>query len=228
MVNFWEKPESGKGITNKMPRYVNPEQPQSNVNVTVNAQSSAPKLIQMNCPNCGAGLTVNSKFETATCNACGSTFPVDSGTTKIETRIVDEAEIKRQEAEKEIALKNIELKEKEKEHDHKIGKMIIVGYGIFMLFLFVSMGISRCQDTIQDKRSEKAGMIKAPNSDTLKNENYKYVESTLKASGFTSIELIDIDENDNSGKVKTVSINGDSDFYNDWFYPDAKVVISYH
>ena len=65
-------------------------------------------------------------------------------------------------------------------------------------------------------------------------EYYKTVVGQLEGNGFTNIEEVDLndaDKNDNweDGEVKTVSIGGDSDFWDgDYFDPNAKVVVTYH
>ena len=87
------------------------------------------------------------------------------------------------------------------------------------------------RNEITKNQAIKDGKINAGAHYELVDLDYKTVEAQLRAAGFTDIELIDLNDFGlffwDDGKVTNVSIGGDSSFdSNDWFYPDAKVVIT--
>ena len=87
--------------------------------------------------------------------------------------------------------------------------------------------------TLAPKVAESQGKISAGYYRDLIGEDYEMVEAHFEAAGFTNIELIDLDDAGlafwNEGKVKTISVGGDTSFEStDYFDPDTKVVISYH
>lgn len=86
---------------------------------------------------------------------------------------------------------------------------------------------------IREKNAIRDGKINAGYYKDFVDEDYKTVEAHFRAAGFTNIELIDLNDAGimfwKNEDVEFVSIAGNSTFNSDdWFYPDAKVVISYH
>ena len=100
---------------------------------------------------------------------------------------------------------------------------LLIGFGAIMA------GIER----IEEHRAQKEGKISAGSSSSLIEQDYRTVVATLEATGFTNIEVIDLNNSGlafwNDGKVETISIGGNTSFSSsDYFYPDTKVVITHH
>ena len=81
--------------------------------------------------------------------------------------------------------------------------------------------------------NKNSGKISAGYYQDLVGEDYKTVEAHFQAAGFKNIELIDLDDSGiafwNDGKVKTISVGGNTSFESlDFFDPETKVIISYH
>ena len=67
----------------------------------------------------------------------------------------------------------------------------------------------------------------------MEEKKYKAIKETLETEGFTNITLIDLDDagffDKRKNTIDHVSIDGDTSFSSsDYFYPDAKIIISYH
>ncbi len=80
---------------------------------------------------------------------------------------------------------------------------------------------------------ESKGKVTVGDCDDLLGEDYEAVLAHFEAAGFTDIELIDLDDSGilfwKKGKVAMILIGGKIDFEEtDWFWPDTKVIISYH
>jgi len=87
-----------------------------------------------------------------------------------------------------------------------------------------------------DRAAEKAkaeGKITAGNYEDYKDENYEAVVEQLETLGFENITTIDLDDAGvaiwKEDKVESVSIEGDTTFYdNDYYEPNVKIIIKYH
>ena len=87
--------------------------------------------------------------------------------------------------------------------------------------------------SIRGSISKAQGKISAGDYNDLIGQHYKSVVAHFEAAGFTNIEVIDLNDAGiaiwNEEKVASISIGGDTSFESvDWFYPDTKVVITYH
>lgn len=89
------------------------------------------KLINLKCPECNAELKVNPDREFIYCEYCGTKILLDKEE-KI-TRTIDEAEIRKAEAEEKIKIKEIESDEKK--HKYLLIEMVVTI--IFIIVFFV-------------------------------------------------------------------------------------------
>ena len=102
--------------------------------------------------------------------------------------------------------------------------VVLIGFGAIMA------GI----EAIEERQAQKEGKISVgSSSSSLIKQDYETVVANLEAAGFTNIEVIDLNDAGlafwNDGKVESISIGGDTSFdSSDYFYPDAKVVITHH
>ncbi len=98
------------------------------------------KLVELKCPNCGGELKVNPEREFVTCGYCHTEFKVDDEISRSETHhiITDEAKIKEVEYIKEVKLKELEMKEKEKQRESLILKIQIIVSVILGLIAVIS------------------------------------------------------------------------------------------
>ena len=178
------------------------------------------KLKPIECPSCGA--SIKEKFkdrDTIFCSYCGQQIYLDdekqeyniniSKTTH--THYVDEAKV---------------LHEINNKKEFKCAMIVLlITFAIPFVILLIIF--------LHEKLSVANGKISAGYYKDLLGEDYKTVKSHFKAAGFTNIELIDLDDSGlffmNDGKVKSISVGGDTSFDSMNFYdPDTKVVISYH
>ena len=107
--------------------------------------------------------------------------------------------------------------------------------GLFIILSIINGVRSSVESYVDSKEKEQAiadGKISVGfDYWDLTLENYKYVEELLRGRGFTNIHLIEIGDgtSNDKGKVKSISIDGNQNFRDDdFFYPDDKIVISYH
>ena len=195
-------------------------------------------LYSTKCPECGAPITFKGNSNKCFCAHCGLEINKEENTININKnttyRKIDEAKIKRVEFERE--------KDREDRNLTKLSYFLVAGFASIAIVAFIIFGYTVKSDS--DKRAEEkaiyeasmeeAGMIKLPNSHGYyEDRNYKVVEAEFAALGFTNIELIDLGDvlffSKDHEMVESVSIAGDSGFYyNDYFSPDDKVIISYH
>ena len=75
-------------------------------------------LISVKCPACGASLSIEEGRQQVFCSYCGSKVLVNNDHEYV-YRHIDEAAIKKAEADKAIRLKELEIKEKEREQKRK-------------------------------------------------------------------------------------------------------------
>lgn len=92
------------------------------------------------CPGCGADLTVkDGNRDFMFCEYCGTKVRLDDYQ---EThRYVNEAEVKRVEAEKELKLKQMELDEQKRKDEDKGSSKALIGCVIIVLLLLLSQYI---------------------------------------------------------------------------------------
>lgn len=92
------------------------------------------------CPSCGAELTVkDDNRDFMFCEFCGTKVRLDDYQ---EThRYVNEAEIQRVKAEKELELKKMEFEERKRKDDDKSLMYFLIGDAIFIAFCLIFMVI---------------------------------------------------------------------------------------
>lgn len=86
---------------------------------------------------------------------------------------------------------------------------------------------------IRSTHEKSNGNIKAGSYSDYVGRNYKAVQAELEATGFTNIQLIDLNDSGikfcKKNKVEFISIVDKSNFESvDYFSPNDKIVISYH
>jgi len=181
------------------------------------------KLIELKCKSCGAILQVNEELKNVSCNYCGQNFIMDNEKKEyiinkninIHKRYTNDADV--------IRAKNETRKDNKEFRETMIG--IIGGIGI-PLFIIISIVIGL---SINKWVAQSEGKISAGYYRDLLGKDYETVEAHFEAAGFTNIELIDLNDFWNKGKVETISVGGDTSFESmDYFSPETKVVISHH
>lgn len=83
------------------------------------------KIIEFKCPHCGADLTVEEGRSTLFCQYCGGKLVLDEFDKKT-VRIINDAELEKVRAEKELALAKIEYRIKRNKTERLIGIIVIV------------------------------------------------------------------------------------------------------
>lgn len=187
------------------------------------------KLHKLTCSNCNGILDMEIAEDTTSffCPYCGQKFYLDDEKKEysinkninfnknIHKRYTDDAEV-------------IKAKNKDKENKRSwialiVCAIIAIGIPFGMLAKF----------NIEEIVAKSEGKINAGFYRDLLDKDYKTVEAHFEAAGFTDIELIDLNDAGiafwNDGQVEIISVGGDTDFDStDWFYPNTKVIISYH
>ncbi len=117
----------------------------------------------------------------------------------------------------------------------RLGGAVIVIF--FVVFGFVFMAIDEDKDERQNKNDMQKAISEGKinvgeNYAYFEGENYKTVIKQFEDMGFVNIEKLPIKDHNpfnNTGKVKTISIGGDSNFDKyDCFSPEDRVVVSYY
>ena len=187
------------------------------------------KLLQMDCPGCGAAMEMNITENTKLvhCPYCGRQCYLDDGKREytinkninvnknIHTRHTDDADV--------IRAKN---------ETNKDVKMLFAILGVFVLMMLFFALMMWIEDY---EAKPKDGEIKMPCAvSDYKGESYEDVIRELEDLGFDNIETSakkDLVTGwiTKDGSVEKVSIGGDSDFEEgDIFKEDAEVVVIYH
>lgn len=189
------------------------------------------KITSVKCPECGANLKIEEGRSFCFCQYCGCKIMLDeekneftynkninnsiSINKSIHKKYTDDAEV--------IRAQN------EASKDKRDFKQFLIYMLFLMLFpICITLGL-----LLNESVAKSEGKISAGSYSELIGEDYHTVEAHFESAGFTNIELIDLNDSGlafwNDGKVKTISVGGDTKFTStDWFKPDTKVVISYH
>lgn len=194
------------------------------------------RVIKLTCPECGGNIEIENDRSFCFCKYCGARVMLDdeSHTVNINKNIyvkkdihntkryIDDAEIEKVKAE--------ERKNKSDNVTFLIMMGILVG---IMIFCFLMSAIEENKEERRVQKEIDAGKIQAGYYGDLEGEDYKSVVAHFESAGFTDIELIDLDDSGiafwTNEEVESISIGGNTKFTkDDWFYPDTKVVISYH
>lgn len=179
------------------------------------------KLHVLKCPECHANLEIEEGLKTCYCKYCGCQINIDEEkhehtiNKNIHKRYTDDADVIRAKTE-----------DKESRRTFKAG--IAVWVILIVMVLALPLGLHINKTIAQNEGKISAGYYK-----DLVGKDYKTVEAHFEAAGFTDIQLVDLEDSGlmfwSKGKVDTISVGGDTSFESsDWFYPDTKVIISYH
>lgn len=185
------------------------------------------KLRALKCPECNAKLEIEDDLKVCFCKYCGCQIALDAEKQEytinknininktVHKRYTNDADV--------IRAKNEASKEN---RDFAQG---LISLGILCLIPIFIFGGQFLNDAVNQGK----GKINAGYYGDLVGKDYQTVEAHFEAAGFTNIELVDLDDSGlafwTEGKVDTISVGGDTSFDSiDWFYPDTKVVISYH
>lgn len=187
------------------------------------------KLHKLTCPNCNGDLNIeiDEGLTSVFCPYCGQKFFVDDE--KQEWTINKNININKNIHKRYTNDADVIRAKNEAQKDNRDFRQILIIIGICFLIPIGIFGGMYLNKTI----AQSQGKINAGYYRDLVGKNYETVVAHFEAAGFTNIELIDLDNAGiafwNEGKVDTISIGGDTDFEStDWFYPDTKVIISYH
>ena len=210
-------------------------------------------LKEIKCPSCGADIKGETKGDTLFCKYCGQEIKLNNENEYIQ-RNSDEIEIKKLEMEQLIYLKELDIKEKEKERTRKgqyiayaiAGVVTIVGVvfiylshlviGIILLIIALLIAFFALGSGEMGKENSLAPYEVNVNAAMLeyKDRNYNSITALYKSIGFTNITTIPLCDlksgsDDNNENVVNVLINGVNDFkVGDVFKKADIVVISYH
>lgn len=215
------------------------------------------QLIPIKCPNCDASLNIEEGRKQLYCSYCGAKILVNNENEYI-YRTIDEASIKRSEAESALRLKELELEEKENERNrnarftaYKVAAAVGAIGIIFLTFnindlvaMFAILGsMSIALYSFLSKQNDNRKHTSSPNSNEVKistqmidytNKKYNSIVTLYKKMGFTNVTAIplcdlNIRNAKKNGFVKNIEINGESDFCEDDIFPKSSVVIiTYH
>lgn len=211
------------------------------------------KFNSIKCPECGASLPIEENRTQLFCSYCGTRIIVTNENEYIYHHI-DEASIKKAEADKAVQLKKLEIIERKRAEATKIKKIkiiisIIMGVvGVLLMLAGAGMGglvgllvlegvmfiwiLSANKDEDDLDFGDK---VKVPTSiSEYEKMSYTAIESIFKEVGFTNIECIPLNDLTTGllkkpSMVESITINGHEIESGGKKFPcDAKVVISYH
>ena len=105
------------------------------------------KLISLKCPECNAKLDVEEGRKQVYCTYCGTKILLDNENETVHRRI-DDAKIKRAEADASVKLKELEIKEYQMHQSNRRRKirtilsvsLLLVGLSILLSDLFLKLG----------------------------------------------------------------------------------------
>lgn len=208
------------------------------------------KVETISCPNCNAALDLLNKSITDRdsffCPYCGSRIYIDDGVkrkavyVKTEHHRVDEAKVKRVEADlksaeiqKEIEQQKLEYQERKEKRDNRMLWLIMLLILAFSVGMFAMTSWDEMTSKRQEAQMKEKGMVSVGYSSDYVGEDYESVVMKLEALGFKNIETVDLDDSGilffKNHNVESITINGDSSFSSsDYFSVTDKVVITYH
>ena len=99
-------------------------------------------LVSIKCPDCGAALSIEEGRKQAFCTYCGARLLIENKNEYV-IRKIDEAEIIKQQKEREIRLKELEEERAENKHDRFMDLFPIILLGVLILgliILFIAIG----------------------------------------------------------------------------------------
>lgn len=183
------------------------------------------RLKRTHCPNCNGmlDLQVEDHCSKVFCPYCGQVYEVDhrrrelviNQEVNVTNRYINDAEI-------------IRAKTKDRESRRWwIPYLVIFAIPLFAFAYLIF------EPRVSEFIAQNQGRVRAGDYWDYDDLNYQAAEQYLRELGFTNIVLIDLDDavekNRTDGEVESVTIDGDSGFYDDdYFYPTDKVIIRYH
>lgn len=221
-------------------------------------------IISIKCPDCGASLEVDENREMVFCSYCGAKIVLQNENEHIERKIdqarVEQEKTNRLIVEHQIEM---EKQEAAREEEHRQRNMMIwggvtgvllligiIGYSagitgasiclLLAIFIGISGGIkffgrkSRSDILAQKRIILSDEVIITQEMCNCIDKNYNSVVALFRAGGFTSINVIPLNDlsflrKRMNGMVAEVSINGSTDFKCDEIVPNnSQVVITYH
>lgn len=191
------------------------------------------ELHKLTCPSCNGSLDIKIDDRNYIhCPYCGQMFSFDDGKREYTinqniniTKNITHTQRKIDDA--EIIRAKTEAKEKKNKMWSSISPLIVL---IICLGILVFGALEEEKDT---KEALKAGKMSAGSSSEYVDTDYEAVVEQLKLLGFTNVTSVDLKDAGlalwKNGKVVSVSIDGDTSFgSNDYFYPDAVVIVTHH
>ena len=189
------------------------------------------KLQKISCPNCDGilDMRIDNQTEFIFCPYCGQQIYVDGN--KREFTFNKNIKIN-----KNITYTNRNIDDAEvikAKTDAKEKKVALILYVVVMALLIGGLIISFIIKDFNAKKAQKAGKIQAGSCEDYEGEHYEAVIKQLEALGFTNITIVDLNDAGivlwKNEKVESVSIGGDTTFYNtDYFEPTENVIVKYH
>lgn len=211
------------------------------------------KFTSVKCPECGAALRMEEGRMQMFCSYCGTEVIMTNENEHI-CRHIDESQIKKTEAEKEIQLKKIELIERRRLASEKIKKVKIVisiilgvlgiclllagaGMGglVGLLVLEIIMYIWIFGEKEKEEDMDFGNKVKVPSGiSDYEKKNYISIEAMFASAGFTNVKCVPLNDLTvgvlkKPGMVASITVNGhEITSGGRKFMPDVVVVISYH
>lgn len=189
------------------------------------------ELHKLTCPSCNGSLDIKIDDRNYIhCPYCGQMFSVDDG--KREYTINQNINITKNITHTQRNINEAEIiKAKNEATETKICVfllIIFVGLIILGFTYIVRNGSIETEDSAME-----SGKISAGASYEYEETDYEAVVEQLKLLGFTNVTSVDLKDAGlalwKNGKVVSVSIDGDTSFgSNDYFYPDAVVIVTHH
>lgn len=183
------------------------------------------------CPQCQHVLEIKERYIDYHCPYCGNRIPLYSEPQGSSNNFSHNIHISEDVTQTRHNINEAALiRESNKAEENKRAWIALIVCAIILIAIPLAMQLG---SYIEKYIAQSEGKINAGSYHDLIGENYETVESHFEAAGFTNIELIDLHDSGlifwTDGTVKTISIGGNTEFEStDWFYPDTKVVISYH
>lgn len=188
------------------------------------------KLTTIKCPSCDGKVDIDIEGKkNIFCPYCGTQIAIDTEEVIITKNInihntyTDDARIE-----------EARLKDKENEREHREFKGVMIGLLIFLLVDFAFIFALGFYSDQKEKKSIEAGMLKIGiSSSELKGKKYQGIADQLESQGFTRVICIDLHDaglfKNRNNTIESITVDGESSFSSDdYYYPDVKIVISYH
>ena len=218
------------------------------------------RFISVKCPDCGAALQFEEGRRTAFCSYCGAKILLHNENEYI-YRNIDEAEIKQAENDRIYMMKELELEEKQEKHHRLLTfiwlfvtiALLVIGFylagtdpakdGDSIGWVMIGFGMLIGEfglifliggDKKRRKNRSRPGYLKVPDQAVnCENLHFTAVRDSLKASGFTNIQTINLGDLrlgilKKNGSVDSVTFDGEPVSFGEWYRREANIVISHH